>query len=132
MVGDRYYVQRGLIPRPTGVGRGSHYTEAHLTRLREVRAQQEQGVPLAAIVAGAPLQERATDLRPSSHPAPAESAPAGAPPARSAEGGAAWFRSALGPDVELHVRGRRLAPTTLEALRRVLRAHDDTQEGEPT
>ena len=109
----RYYVQRGLLPRPTGVGRGNHYTGAHLARLLEVRELQERGVPLAAITAGS--EEPAT----------------GASPVGAAPAGDAWFRSALTPDVELHVRGRRLSPTTLEALRRVLREHT-TQEGDPT
>ena len=45
----RYYVQRGLIPAPTGTGRGKHYTPEHLERLIRVRTWQEEGVSLAEI-----------------------------------------------------------------------------------
>ncbi len=48
----RYYVTRGLIPPPTGTGRGPHYTEQHLRSLRWVKEQQENGTALAEILAG--------------------------------------------------------------------------------
>jgi DNA-binding transcriptional MerR regulator len=41
-----YYLQRGLLPRPEGGGRGYYYTEAHLERLRQIQEWREQGVPL--------------------------------------------------------------------------------------
>jgi DNA-binding transcriptional MerR regulator len=41
-----YYVQRGLLPRPHGGGRGFYYTEAHLQRLKLIQKWREQGVPL--------------------------------------------------------------------------------------
>ena len=43
----RYYIQRGLLPPPEGKLRGAYYTEAHLERLRKIRALSESGVPLA-------------------------------------------------------------------------------------
>lgn len=45
----RYYVRRGLLPAPTGTGRGNHYTDEHLDALVRIRALQEAGVPLAEI-----------------------------------------------------------------------------------
>ncbi len=45
----RFYVQRGLLPVPRGLGRGRHYGGEHLRTLRRIRALQEDGVPLALI-----------------------------------------------------------------------------------
>jgi DNA-binding transcriptional MerR regulator len=45
----RYYVQRGLLPVPTGTGRGKHYNARHLEALVRVRNLQEAGVSLAEI-----------------------------------------------------------------------------------
>ncbi|AKF10900.1 hypothetical protein DB32_008049 [Sandaracinus amylolyticus] len=85
----RYYVQRGLLEAPTGVGRGKHYTEAHLARLVRIRELQEEGVALADIsvrLDGPIAREEQCDT-----------------PVQST-----WTRVVLGPDVELMVRGRRL------------------------
>ncbi|UJR85695.1 MerR family transcriptional regulator [Sandaracinus amylolyticus] len=93
----RYYVQRGLLEAPTGVGRGKHYTEAHLARLVRIRELQEQGVALADIGARlegpiARVEERDTPVQ------------------------STWTRVVLGPDVELMVRGRRLDETQVHEL----------------
>ena len=45
----RYYVRRGLLPAPTGIGRGNHYTQEHLDCLIQIRTWQEEGVSLADI-----------------------------------------------------------------------------------
>ncbi len=45
----RYYVQRGLLPAPSGRGRGDHYGPEHLDTLLRIRGWQEQGVSLEAI-----------------------------------------------------------------------------------
>lgn len=95
----RYYVQRGLLPAPTGVGRGKHYTEAHLARLVRVRELQEEGVPLAEIADRLDGREPPSPRRESA--APAQST---------------WTRIALSSDVELMVRGRRLEPAEVQRL----------------
>ena len=41
-----YYVQRGLLPRPEGGGRGHYYTEEHVQRIKSVQRWRSQGVPL--------------------------------------------------------------------------------------
>jgi DNA-binding transcriptional MerR regulator len=61
----RYYVQEGLIPAPLGVGRGNHYTRAHLDEIVRVKTLQEAGRTLDEIrnaPAGrkAPPRERET------------------------------------------------------------------------
>jgi DNA-binding transcriptional MerR regulator len=47
----RYYIQIGLIAKPTGVGRGSHYTSRHLAQLLEIRKWQQAGLSLERIQA---------------------------------------------------------------------------------
>jgi len=93
----RYYVQRGLLPAPLGVGRGAHYTEEHLARLLRIRELADAGVPL----------EEMGDQLDGREPARAEPAPL----AQSA-----WTRVTLSEDVELHVRGRRLSDAQLRTL----------------
>jgi DNA-binding transcriptional MerR regulator len=99
----RYYVQRGLLPAPLGLGRGNHYSEQHLATLVRVRELQEAGVPLEGIAArlqGAPAEPPA--------------APAGPPQST-------WTRVELGTDVELHVRGRRLSEEQIRRLEAALK-----------
>jgi len=45
----RYYIQIGLLEKPTGVGRGAHYTSTHLNQLLEIRKWQQAGLSLERI-----------------------------------------------------------------------------------
>ena len=45
----RFYISRGLLPGPLGAGRGAVYGEAHVERLKRIRALQERGMMLAEI-----------------------------------------------------------------------------------
>jgi DNA-binding transcriptional MerR regulator len=45
----RYYIQRGLLPRPEGGGRGHYYTDEHQRRLDLIQRWSRQGVPLEKI-----------------------------------------------------------------------------------
>jgi DNA-binding transcriptional MerR regulator len=47
----RYYSHRGLLPSPSGAGRGSRYGPGHLARLQYIKRLQAQGLPLAEIEA---------------------------------------------------------------------------------
>lgn len=42
----RFYIQEGLVPRPSGKGRGSHYDRSHLEALLAVRRWQADGLSL--------------------------------------------------------------------------------------
>jgi DNA-binding transcriptional MerR regulator len=94
----RYYVQRGLLPAPTSVGRGKHYKEEHLSRLVRIRELQEEGVALVDIAmrldGAAKVVQREDAL-----------------PVQST-----WTRIALSRDVELMVRGRRLEDAVMRRL----------------
>jgi DNA-binding transcriptional MerR regulator len=102
----RYYVQRGLLPPPLGLGRGDHYTEAHLATLVRIRELQESGVSLDDIAARLDGDE----------------GPEAAAPGASFQ--STWTRVAIGRDVEVHVRGRRLSEDQVRrlevAIKRVL------------
>ena len=84
----RFYVQRGLLPAPLGVGRGRHYDQSHLDRLLQVKAEQDAGRSLDEICV-------------QSGPAPGGGPPAPAPHAHVSR--SAWRRLALAPGIELHV-----------------------------
>jgi len=104
----RYYVQRGLLPTPTGTGRGKHYTREHLDTLIRIRELQEAGVSLTDIAAQ--LGGAEPDPQPPVTPAPPSASPT---PAQ-----AAWLHVALADGVELHLERRRaLDSRTLERLR---------------
>lgn len=45
----RFYIQKGLLPRPVGGTRAAHYTEAHLADLLRIREWQAAGLSLEAI-----------------------------------------------------------------------------------
>ncbi|WP_448953654.1 MerR family transcriptional regulator [Labrys neptuniae] len=45
----RYYLEEGLLPAPAGRGRGAHFGEGHLVRLRLIRAIQQAGNDLETI-----------------------------------------------------------------------------------
>ena len=45
----RFYVQRGLLPPPSGRGRGRHYGREHVERLQQVKELQIAGHALEAI-----------------------------------------------------------------------------------
>ena len=45
----RFYIARGLLPRPAGAGRGAAYGSEHVARLRSVKRLQGKGLMLAEI-----------------------------------------------------------------------------------
>jgi DNA-binding transcriptional MerR regulator len=112
----RYYVTRGLVPAPTGLGRGRHYTAAHLARLVEIRERQEAGEPLSEIEAR--LAGRA----------PEPPGPDGAPALEP------WTRLIVDDGIELHLRGVRLdaaraARVRLAVLQALSRVEAPRKEG---
>lgn len=45
----RFYIQKGLLPRPEGEKRGAYYTTEHLAPLLRIRGWQQAGLSLDAI-----------------------------------------------------------------------------------
>jgi DNA-binding transcriptional MerR regulator len=112
----RYYVQEGLIPAPTGLGRGAHYGKEHLEALLRVKSMQERGLLLEEIRGAIP-----------SGPAGKSRGGEPVPAARTH-----WSRIELLPGVELHVSSRRQIPrpSKLEELAAWCRDHFRDKENE--
>ncbi len=109
----RYYVQEGLLPPPTGAGRGAYYGPEHLRQLEIVKALQERGLTLDEVrralarhgVTGTeePIPPSAAaaiqrPLLPTPHVPGAWVEPL-PPPSR-------WTRQDVLPGVEIHLAGR--------------------------
>jgi len=103
----RFYVQRGLLPPPLGLGRGRHYDRSHLERLERIRDLQAQGHSLSAI------QDLLDGKALKPPPGPSEAVPA-----------TPWVRLHAGDGVEINFRTDRHAPTPrqLQQLRQAVRA----------
>lgn len=110
----RFYVQRELLPPPKGLGRSAHYSDEHLARLLEIKALQEEGVPLDEI------RRRLLRTRAPSAPLPTErdtwraGVAEGPSPMRAYQAhampfipGQPWFRQPLIAGYELHVASGR-------------------------
>jgi len=110
----RFYVQRDLLPPPEGLGRSAHYSDEHLARLLEIKALQEEGIPLDEI------HGRLRRKRAPSAPVPTERDTWGAGVAEGPSQmrayqahampfvpGQPWFRQPLIAGYELHVAGGR-------------------------
>src|SRR5215469_5617672 len=67
----RFYVVKGLLPPPIGLGRGSHYEPSHLERLRRIIQLQQSGHSLEAIrqlLDGQPVPPPVAPARPAVAP----------------------------------------------------------------
>ena len=131
----RFYVQRGLLPPPLGLGRGRHYDKRHLDVLRRIGELQAAGHSLdaiAKILAGQDVPIVAAAEEKPGRPAGARLAPARG---RAALSAALWTRLPLAPGVELHFDAA-AHPTAeqllqiRQAVRRILRTDllDEDQE----
>lgn len=45
----RFYIQKGLVDRPTGTGKGAYYTHVHLEQLLAIRKWKDAGLSLERI-----------------------------------------------------------------------------------
>ena len=135
----RFYVQRGLLPPPLGLGRGRHYDQRHLETLRLIQELQSAGHSLDAIgqiLAGGEVTPPAGAAVETELPDAAALTTTRLPRRRRAELSAElWTRLRLAPGVELHVDAA-VHPTAeqllkiRQAVRRILRPDllDDDEE----
>lgn len=110
----RYYLAEGLLPPPLGRGRGNHYDDAHLMRLRSLQHYRAMGLELGAIKRLFDSHYATEALNRGEYPPevgfateddPAWDAPE--PPAT------AWTRLELAPGLELHVSSRYRVPSAV-------------------
>lgn len=103
----RYYIAEGLIDRPEGEKRGSHYLRRHLEQLLLIRRWTDAGLSL----------DRVRELQ--------AGAPEDAPPRAAAAGTVeVWSRITLADGLEIHLEPGRagLSPEQARALVRGLTA----------
>lgn len=117
----RYYIQRGLLAAPFGVGRGKHYGPEHLRRLIEVRTLQENGASLEQIRSRYPIAELRSDALPrasSSTKERAVSEPIADPqaPTQHTAKSRAWVRFAIAEGIELHVQLDQLSKMNIDQV----------------
>jgi DNA-binding transcriptional MerR regulator len=119
----RYYVHQRLIAPPDGVGRGRHYDQSHLARLRQIGELQTSGHSLDAI-------RRILEGEPVPPVAEIRSKPA----RRAVLTAELWTRITLGEGIELQFDAGRYQPQAegllalRELARRVFQEADESKE----
>ncbi len=107
----RYYVQRELIPKPEGGGRGYYYTDEHLQLIEKIKVWQKQGVPLEKmklLLEQGAQPDQSADVYEVSAPA--------APQVTTDR----WITVRFGTDVELSCRPGALNEDDLKEVERVI------------
>lgn len=120
----RYYIQKGLVDRPEGVGKGAFYSYNHLEQLLVIRKWKAAGLSL----------DRIQDIL-------ADEKEGGAgdqllPPPLPIKQGAVevWSHMHVGDGIELHIEPRRagLSPEQVRALfKEVMNLSKKIREEEP-
>ncbi|MDW7773736.1 MAG: MerR family transcriptional regulator [Desulfobulbaceae bacterium] len=108
----RFYMQRGLVDRPEGTGKGAYYTHRHLEQLLAVRKWKEAGLSL----------ERIQDLLGDENQATGSGRPIPPPRARKAGAVEVWSHLYIQDGIELHIEPQRsgLTPEQVRALSRAV------------
>ncbi len=108
----RFYIQKGLVDRPEGTGKGAHYSHRHLEQLLAIRKWKDAGVSLERI------QELLEDT---GQKATVDRL---IPPPRPKQRGSVevWSHLHIDDGVELHIEPQRsgLTPEQVRALCRVI------------
>ncbi len=117
----RYYVQRGLLEAPTGLGRGRHYRQRHLDALIRIRKLQEAGRPLAEIAAELASPATPQEGVPPEGVREALAGDLSVPAGRVSR----WTRVEIDDGIELHlhdvVLDSQRAPSVVDAIRRIVK-----------
>ncbi|MCD6585344.1 MAG: MerR family transcriptional regulator [Desulfobacteraceae bacterium] len=104
----RFYIQKGLVDRPDGTGKGAFYTHRHLEQLLTIRKWKDAGLSLERI------QELIGDENQTSEPGKP------IPPPRAKKPGSieVWSHLYIENGVELHIEPQRsgLTPEQVRTL----------------
>lgn len=108
----RFYIQKGLVDRPKGTGKGAYYTHRHLEQLLTVRKWKEAGLSL----------DRIRELLGEENHATQPGRPIPPPRPRKAGSVEVWSHLHIVDGVELHIEPQRsgLTPEQVRALCRVI------------
>ncbi len=104
----RYYIQKGLVDRPEGVGKGAFYSHTHLEQLLAIRKWKAAGLSLGRIQ---DIQSGEKEGYHAGRPIP--------PPLAKKPGAVeVWSHMHVDDGVELHIEPRRagLSPEQVRAL----------------
>ena len=117
----RYYIQKGLVDRPEGVGKGAFYSHSHLEQLLAIRKWKAAGLSLERI------QDILTGEKGggySDRPVP--------PPLSTKQGSVeVWSHMHVGDGIEIQIEPRRagLGPEQVRALfREVMNLYQKIRE----
>jgi DNA-binding transcriptional MerR regulator len=120
----RYYIQKGLVDRPVGTGKGAFYGHRHVEQLLTIRKWKDAGLSLERIqeLLGGESQEMGTSGQV-------------VPPPRPKKAGAVevWSHLYIADGVELQIEPQRsgLTPEQVRALcRMIMHAYEQVQQGE--
>jgi DNA-binding transcriptional MerR regulator len=104
----RYYIQKGLVARPEGTGKGAFYGHQHLAQLLAIRKWKAAGVSL----------ERIQDILLGENTAHRNGAPVPPPLARKQGAVEVWSHLLIDDGIELHIEPRRagLTPEQVRSL----------------
>jgi len=104
----RYYIQKGLVDRPEGVGKGAFYRHTHLEQLLAIRKWKAAGLSL----------ERIQDILAGEKEGGAGDQPLPPPLPRKQGAVEVWSHLHVGDGIELHIEPRRagLSPEKVRAL----------------
>jgi len=119
----RYYIQKGLVDKPEGVGKGAFYSQSHLEQLLAIRKWKAVGLSL----------ERIQDILAAEKSGEYSSKPV--PPLLPKKQGAVevWSHMHVGDGVEVHIEPKRagLSPEQVRALfREVMNLYKKIREEE--
>ena len=120
----RYYIQKGLVDRPEGIGKGAFYSHAHLEQLLSIRKWKAAGLSLDRIQ-DILLGEK--DVYHNDKPVP--------PPLSKKQGTIeVWSHMQVDDGIELHIEPKRarLSPDQVRVLfREVMNLYNKIREEEP-
>lgn len=119
----RFYIQKGLVDRPEGTGKGAFYTQCHIEQLLTIRKWKDAGLSLERIQEL--LGEKSQDGESTSP----------IPPPRTRKPGSVevWSHLFIADGIELHVEPQRsgLTPEQVRTLcRAMVHAYEKIQKGE--
>lgn len=119
----RFYIQKGLIDRPEGTGKGAFYTYQHIEQLLAIRKWKEAGLTL----------ERIQELLDDEQQTAAGDKPVPPPRAKKTGSIEVWSHLHIADGLELHIEPQRsgLSPEQLRALcRAILIEYQNIQAGD--
>jgi DNA-binding transcriptional MerR regulator len=107
----RYYIQKGLVDRPEGVGKGASYRHTHLEQLLAIRKWKVAGLSL----------DRIQDILAAEKKGGGDHRPVPPQPPKKPGAVEVWSHLHIGDGLELHIEPRR-AGLSPEQVRTLFRA----------